>query len=128
MRRPNLNKIIITHRPPWNAAPTSRRTFLEALLHIVRQLPPSLGLRVGGDPGHVLLIVVPYILEVRDKQLKRFVVMDRVVGDIMSCEGIQNTGPSVGVNINVFSLVFGLELEVGFRRSRVLKDTINDSP
>ena len=105
-----------THQPPGLLPAAASRALHEALLHLVRQSPPPAGLLVLRDLRHVRIKVVPSILECRDEQMQRRVVVDRVVGDVCACEGGEHAGPGVGVEGPVLCLRLGLEL-----RSRTVR-------
>lgn len=77
-RREQLQHVVIKHTylPPRYRAPAPRRTLDEGLLHAIRHLPPALRLRVLPDPAHVRVVVRADVLEVRNKQLEGWVVVD----------------------------------------------------
>lgn len=107
-----------THRPPRDRSSTSRRILIEAFLHRIRQLPPPLGLLVGRDCSHVLVIVIAGVFERGDEELERGVVIDGVVGDVVTGEGGEDAGPHVCVEGLVFLYAIRFELYRSDQRPR----------
>ena len=100
----------VAYRPPGHAPTTPISALLEALLHLIRYLPPPLRLWIRSNSGHIFLVVRTSVLEGSDQQLKRSVVVNGVVGYVMSFKGGQYTWPDIGVNLNVFIFVLRFEL------------------
>ena len=99
-----------THLPPWKRAPTPRRALDEALLQAVVELPPAPRLRVLRHLAHVRAEVGAGVLEVRDDQAERRVVVDGVVGDVVPLELGEDPRPDGRVDSFVYFLCVGLEL------------------
>ena len=99
-----------THRPPRHLTSTPRRTLVKALLHPIRQFPPPLGFLVGRDRRHVLVEILTGVFKGGDEELEWGVVVDGVVGDMVTSEGGEDGGPDGCVNGFVFHCTFRFEL------------------
>lgn len=99
-----------THRPPRHVPPAPRRALTKALLHPIRQFPPSPRLFVCRDGFHVLVVVLAGVFECGDEELERGVVVDGVVGDVVTGEGGEYGGPDGCVDGLVFLCALRFEL------------------
>ena len=65
----------------------------------VGALPPILGNRVSGHLFHICLVILADVLVVREQQVA--VDEDGVIAQVALGDGLQNTGPGVGVQFDV---------------------------
>jgi hypothetical protein len=103
---------ISTYRPPRHASSTSGRPRRKALLHRICKLPPPTGLGVFPDRSHVRTVVRADVHEVRDEELERCVMVNRVVRDVVLCKGGEDAGPRSAGCVDGFVFGFGGRLEL----------------
>ncbi len=73
-------------------------------LHGVHDLPPALGLGIGGHAAHVGGVVGAVVLEVGEEQVTA--QEDGVVADVAVGDGLEHTGPDLGMMTDIFRFVF----------------------
>jgi hypothetical protein len=102
----------LTYRPPRRTSSAPRRPRRKAFLHRIRKLPPPTGLGVFPDRSHVRIVVRADVHKVRDEELERCIVVNRVVRDVVFCKGGEDAGPRSAGCVDGFVFGFGGRLEL----------------
>lgn len=81
---------------------TAGSTLIQALLHLISHLPPSLRLFIFSHSLHIRIEISAGILERGEQDAGLFVVEDGVIVDVAPCNPFQDARPDLGMDFDVF--------------------------